>query len=176
MALGLIQIWLDLPGKDFQEMIQAAALSAARYQVREIPFASNQVNYLDIVLCKAVGETPRLVMDVVRQSGYRTLPIMFAAGLLKKQVREHIQSLRQWGVTYRRSGLRAFSLSLPPDSDHVAVVAYIAGLRQAGALVDNERDGVIAAEMAYRNLHYLLREGIQLQDGLAPDAELDELT
>ncbi len=42
-----VQIWIDLPGKDYQETLQATPLSKSLFQIREIPFVTDQVNYND---------------------------------------------------------------------------------------------------------------------------------
>ena len=169
----LVQIWIDLPGKDMQETLQATPISESLYQIREIPFITNDVNYMDIVHCKDDGDTPRLITEVTESSGYSTLHIMFAENTPKNKVRECISVFREAGATYRRSGLRAFSICIPPKANLLSVREYVEQLRSSGILVDESRNGIGAADQASRTLGYLIGKRPKLQDGSVPDSELD---
>jgi hypothetical protein len=174
MTLGLIQIWLALPGKSLHETIQASPCGASIYQIREIPFYSDEVNYMDVVRCEARGDGPRLMTETIVQSGNRTLHIMFAENMPKDKVREYVQFLRQKGITYRRSGLRAFSLNIPPAVDLQTITDNIELLRRSGALSDEDRGSVFSAQQSWIHLQYLTgKHPPPLQDGQAPDGELE---
>ncbi|GEM_PF-4059693 len=168
----LVQIWIDLPGKDYQETLQALPLEKPLFQVREIPFISNQVNFMDIVSCNESTDCSRLVTGVIKPSGYSTLHLMFAQNELKETIGECIRMLLQTGVTYRRSGLRAFSINIPPEIDRSSIDEFVKQLRGKGILSDEDRDGIGAAEQSVRHLDYLLCRHPKLQDGHLPETEL----
>ena len=168
----LVQIWIDLPGKDYKETLQAAPLEKPLFQVREIPFISNQVNYMDIVDCKESTDCSRLVMGVIEPSGYSTIHLIFAQSELKETVGECIHAFLQTGATYRRSGLRAFSINIPPESDRSSINEYVRQLREKGILSNEDRTGIGAAEQSIRHLDYLLGRNPKLQDGHLPETRV----
>ena len=168
----LVQVWINLPGKDYHETLQAISLEKSLFQVREIPFISNQVNFMDIVRCKEVADCPRLVTRVIKPSGFSTLHLIFAQGELKETVGECIRVFLQSGATYRRSGLRAFSINMPPGTDRSSINEFVKQLREKGILSSEDRDGVGAAEQSLRHLDYLLGRTPKLQDGRLPETEL----
>jgi hypothetical protein len=169
----VIQIWIDLPNGEYQETLQATPLSKSLFQIREIPFISERVNYMDIVRCQASGETPRLVTGVFKSSGHLTIHLMFAENTPKELVGQHIRVLLQKGATYRRSGLRAFSINIPPEADKSSITKYLARLEQSGLLSHESHEGIGAAEQSRRHLDYLLGKLPNLQDGRIPETELD---
>lgn len=169
----LIQIWIDLPDAGYQETLQATVLLKSLYQIQEIPFISEQVNYLDVVLCKSTAKTPRLVMDIVKPSGYLTKHIMFAEHVSITKKSECIRPFLQNGAAYRRSGLRAFSISIPPEANAAKIEEYILELRQSGLLSDENHKSVGALEQTMRHLTYLMGQIPKLQNGRLMEAELD---
>ncbi len=169
----LVQIWIDLPGREYQETLQATPLSNSLFQIREIPFITDQVNYLDVVRCQEVGDGPRKVIEVFKSSGYSTIHLMFAEHAPKEQIGQCIRVLLQKGATYRRSGLRAFSINIPPEADRSSITGYLEQLKQSGMFSDENHDGIGAAEQARRHLDYLLGKRPVLQDGHVPETEFD---
>jgi hypothetical protein len=169
----IAQIWIDLPNGDYQETLQATPISTSLFQIREIPFMSERVNYLDIVRCLASGETPRLVTEVVKSSVNSTIHLFFAENTPKEVVSKHIRVFLQKGATYRRSGLRAFSINVPPEADKSSIDKYITQLDFYGLLSHESRDGIGAAEQSRRHLDYLLGKRPVLQDGRVPETDLD---
>jgi hypothetical protein len=168
----LVQIWINLPGKDYQETLQAKPLEKPLFQVREIPFISNQVNFMDIVYCNESTDCSRLFTGVFKPSGYSTLHLIFAQSELKETVGDCIRMFLQTGATYRRSGLRAFSINIPPETDRSNINEFVKQLREKGILSDEDRDGIGAAEQSVRHLDYLLGRHPKLQDGHLPETEL----
>ena len=169
----LVRIWIDLPGRDYQETLQATPLSKSLFQIREIPFMADQVNYMDVVCCQEDGETPRRVTEVFKSSGYSTIHLMFAEQTPKELVGQCIRVLLQKGATYRRSGLRAFSINMPSESDRPSITGYLEQLKQSGMFSDENHDGIGAAEQAMRHLDYLTGKRPTLQDGRVPETEFD---
>jgi hypothetical protein len=169
----LVQIWIDLPGRGYQETLQATPLSKSLFQIREIPFITDQVNYMDVVRCQEVGETPRQVTEVIKSSGYSTIHLMFAENMPKESISQCIRMLLQKGATYRRSGLRAFSINIPPEVDKSSITEYLEQLKQSGLLSEENHDGIGAAEQAMRHLDYLMGKRPKLQDGRVPETEFD---
>ena len=169
----LVQIWIDLPGRGYQETLQATPLSESLFQIREIPFITDQVNYMDVVRCQEAGETPRKVTEVFKSSGYSTIHLMFAGHTPKELISQCLRVLLQKGATYRRSGLRAFSINIPPEADRSSITGYLEQLKQSGMLSDENHDAIGAAEQAMRHPDYLLGRRPQLQDGRVPETELD---
>ena len=168
-----VQIWIDLPGREYQETLQATPLSESLYQIREIPFITAQVNYMDIVRCQEAGETPRKVTEVFKSSGYSTIHLTFAEHTPKPLIGQCIRALFQKGVTYRRSGLRAFSTNIPPEADRSSITGYLEQLKQSGLFSDENHDGIGAAEQARRHLDYVMGKRPALQDGRVPETEFD---
>lgn len=169
----LVQIWIDLPGRKYQETLQATPLTNALFQIREIPFATDQVNYMDIVLCQEAGEEPRKVIEVFKSSRYSTIHLMFAEHMSKELIGQCIRVLLQKGVTYRRSGLRAFSINIPPEADKSSITGYLEQLKQSGIFSDENHDIIGASEQAGRHLEYLMGRRPTLQDGSVPETEFD---
>ena len=169
----LVQIWVELPGKDYEETLQATPLANSLFQIREIPFIVDHVNYMDIVRCQESAETPRAVTKVVQPSGYTTIHLMFAENTPNETIAKCIRVLRQEGATYRRSGLRAFSINVPPEANKSHISEYLAQLQQSGILSEESRDGIGAAEQSLRHLDYLMGKRPVLQDGHRPETELD---
>lgn len=169
----LVQIWIDLPGRKYQETLQAIPLSKSLFQIREIPFIADQVNYMDVVRCQEAGETPRKVIQVFKSSGYSTIHLMFAEHTPRELISQCIRVLLQEGVTYRRSGLRAFSINIPPEVDRSSITGYLEQLKQSGMFSDETHDAIGAAEQSMRHLDYLMGKRPTLQDGRVPEAELD---
>jgi uncharacterized protein DUF4265 len=169
----LVQIWIDLPGREYQETLQATLLSESLFQIREIPFITDQVNYMDVVRCQEPDETPRKVTEVVKSSGYSTIHLMFAEHTPKELIGQCIRVLLQKGVTYRRSGLRAFSINIPPEADRSSITGYLEQFKQADMFSDENHDGIGAAEQASRHLDYLIGKRTTLQDGYVPETEFD---
>jgi uncharacterized protein DUF4265 len=169
----LVQIWIDLPGRGYQETLQATSLSESLFQIREIPFITDQVNYMDVVRCQAAGETPRKVTEVIKSSGYSTLHLMFAKHTPIERISQCVRVLLQKGATHRRSGLRAFSINIPPEADRSSITGYLEQFKQAGMFSDENHDGIGAAEQAGRHLDYLMGKRPMLQDGRVPESEFD---
>ena len=169
----LVQIWIDLPGREYQETVQATPLSKSLFQIREIPFITDQVNYMDVVRCRDAGEAPRKVIEVFKPSGYSTIHLMFAEHTPKEQIGQCIRTLLQKGATYRRSGLRAFSINIPPEADRSSITGYLEQLKQSGMFSNENHDGIGAAEQARRHLDYLMGKRPMLQDGRVPETEFD---
>ena len=169
----LVQIWIDLPGREYQETLQATLLSESLFQILEIPFITDLANYMDIVRCQEAGETPRKVTEVFKSSGYSTIHLMFAEHTTKELIGQCIRVLLQKGATYRRSGLRAFSINIPPDGDRSGITGYLEQLKQSGVFSDENHDGIGAAEQAGRHLDYLMGKRPALQDGRVLETEFD---
>jgi hypothetical protein len=168
-----VQIWIDLPGRGYQETLQATRLSNSLFQIREIPFVADQINYMDIVRCEEGDGRPRQVVEVIKPSGYSTIHLMFAEHTPKEQIGQCIRTLLQKGATYRRSGLRAFSINLPPKVDRSSITGYLERLKQTGMVSNENHDGIGAAEQAMRHLDYLMGKRPTLQDGHVPETELE---
>jgi uncharacterized protein DUF4265 len=169
----LVQIWIDLPGREYQETLQATPLSKSLFQIREIPFITDEVNYMDIVHCQEAREAQRKVIDIFKSSGYSTIHLMFAEYTPKELIGQCIRVLLQKGATYRRSGLRAFSINIAPESDRSSITGYLEQLKQSGMFSDENHNGIGAAEQARRHLDYLMGKRPMLQDGRVPETEFD---
>lgn len=169
----LVQIWIDLPGGEYQETLQATALSKSLFRIREIPFIADQVNYMDVVRCQEAGEGPRKVIEVFKSSGYSTIHLMFAEHTPIELIGQCIYVLLQKGATYRRSGLRAFSINIPREVDGSSITGYLKQLKQSDMFSDENHDVIGAAEQARRHLDYLTGKRPTLQDGRVPETELD---
>jgi len=168
----LIQVWIDLPESERQETLQASFVAKQLYQIEEIPFETKEVNYKDIVLCEDKNNTPRLITKVVKPSGYRTLFVKFQNPISIDRIREKLVTLKQKGVTYRRSGTHAYSLNIPPDADIEAVLQHIEQLRISGTMIDDDREGLGAVESILSHLKFLMHENPKLEDGLGKDEDL----
>jgi hypothetical protein len=126
---------------------------------------------MDIVRCYESSETRK--PSKMSTSGNSTVHIFFAENTPKEIVSRHIRTLVQKGATYRRSGLRAFSINIRPEANKSSIVNYIAQLDISGLLSHESREGIGAAEQSRRHLDYLLGKRPMLQDGSVPETELD---
>lgn len=98
---------------------------------------------------------------------------LFAEQTPKEQIGQCIRTLLQKGATYRRSGLRAFSINIPPEADRSSITGYLEQLKQSGMFSNENHDGIGAADQAMQLLDYLMGQRPTLQDGHVPETELD---
>jgi hypothetical protein len=169
----LLQVWIDLPGRGYQETLQAAPLSKSLFQIREIPFITDRVNYMDVVRCQKAGGTPRQVTEVIKSGGYSTIHLMFAGHTPKELISQCIRTLVHKGATYRRSGLYAFSINILTEAHWSSITGYLEQLKQSGVFSDENHDAIGATDQARRHLDYLMGKRPTLQDGHVPETELD---
>lgn len=142
----LTQIWIKLPGRLSQESIQAKYLKESHYEIAEIPFIAKNINYQDVVRCEDVRDTPRLVVEVVIPSGNKTKQIRFGSNIDKNVIRDCILKLKTFGCTYRRSGLLAFSINVPPSVNITELNDYLKDLRSSKILVKTKRKEIGAVD------------------------------
>jgi uncharacterized protein DUF4265 len=128
---------------------------------------------MDVVRCQEADETPRKVTEVFKSSGYSTIHLTFAEHTPKELIGQCIRALLQKGATYRRSGLRAFSINIPPEADRSSITGYLEQLKQSGMFSDENHNGIGAAEQARRHLDYLMGKRPMLQDGRVPGTKFD---
>jgi hypothetical protein len=143
------------------------------FQIQEIPFITNKLNYLDIVKCEQPTETkPRLFISVIKASGYKTYHVKFPNKVDNIMKRRIIMDLVEKGARYRRSGLQSFSISISPELILSGLTEEVLELLKVKHLENDSRREIGPAEQSLNHLNVLLGKLPKLQDGTADDPEL----
>ncbi len=121
------KLHIDLPNHwaTGGESLWATHLGGDRYRLDNVPFHAYDLNYGDIV--EAVQSSPDLKPSVIRvleRSGHRTIRVFFA-DIPREQSGDHLDQLRELGVTYERSSARYVALDLEPGADLAKVRAVL---------------------------------------------------
>jgi hypothetical protein len=115
----------------------------------------------------------QLFTEVVRPSGYKTRHIHFLQETSKERICECIQEIVKKGAAYRRSGMIAYSINIPPEVNGTAIEVEIENWRQSGLLSNEDHSAIGAIEQSQRHLDYLLGRLPRLQNGRLADPELN---
>lgn len=115
----LVQVRVDLPNHwgATGETLSAVDLGDGRYRIQGVPTYAYGLNRLDVVEAVAggPGEAPE-VRRVLEPSEHQTLRVRFLEGTLPAARREHLESLREFGVRVESSNQALVALDLPPGT------------------------------------------------------------
>ncbi|HEV2646600.1 MAG TPA: DUF4265 domain-containing protein [Acidobacteriaceae bacterium] len=137
MEEKFIKIVIDLPEADDGvggEGIWSVQVGEDLYEVRNSPWHSTDINYLDVVRANAPGEDKKpVVKEVVHRRGHRTIHVVFSGdGAAEK---EHVMKhLKELGATYEGAHSTLYALDLEPEIDFDVVANYLAECEEKGWL------------------------------------------
>jgi hypothetical protein len=122
------KIVVDLPEADDGvggEGLWTVALGEDLYEVRNSPWHSREINYLDIV--KAIAPAPDkhpVFISVEKRSGHRTVQIVVLEdGKSRKD--EFLKELSELGATYEGAHSTLFALDFAPGVDWEPALNYL---------------------------------------------------
>ena len=132
-----VKIVIDLPDAEDGvggEGVWSVKVGDDLYEVRNSPWHTLEVNYLDIVRAVAPDEDKKpVVTEVVRRGGHRSIHVVFfEEGLDKKE--EVFAHLKELGTTYEGANGKMFAIDLPPTADFDVVADYLAECAENGWL------------------------------------------
>ena len=121
---ALTKVHVDLPNHwaTGGESLWARALGGDRFAIENVPFYAYDLNFGDIVEARATApELKPSVLRVVERSGHRTIRVFFRDGVAEEERLRHLQSLKEFHVTFERCSERYFALDLDPEASIDAV-------------------------------------------------------
>jgi hypothetical protein len=129
---GLVKIHItinnDMLGTS-GESVWAKPLGNDLYEIRNTPWHTFDVNWGDVV--KAVAEDEQKkpeFIEVVRQSGHRSLHILFFEGCAAEEKRTILGQLRTWKANYENADGMLYAVDVPPEGDFDGLCEYLDGL------------------------------------------------
>jgi hypothetical protein len=137
MEEKFVKILIDLPDADDGvggEGIWSVQIGKDLYEVRNSPWHSTEINYLDVVRARSPTEDKNpVITEVVHRRGHRTIHVVFleeGAG-----EREHvIAHLKELDTTYEGANSTLYALDLKPEVDFDAVADYLMACEEKGWL------------------------------------------
>ena len=129
---NLVKVHFDLQEPEMGvggESLWAAAVGPNLYELRNSPWHSRMVNWLDVVeaIAEAEGKLPEFVR-VHKRSGHRTIHVyVFDAGQSSKQ--DILNTCNQLGATYEGMDNRMYALDFAPEIDIAPQIEYLESLQ-----------------------------------------------
>ena len=131
------KIVIDLPEAEDGvggEGVWTVEVSPGLYEVRNSPFHTLAINYLDVVLAVAPSEDKHPVFtEVFKRGGHRSIQIVFLSEDedVKQEVLTGIIAL---GASYEGAHNKLFAIDLPPEISFDSVADYLQEKQEAGLL------------------------------------------
>ena len=117
----LVKIVIDAYDETFGvggEGLWAKPLGNDLYEIRNTPWHTFEVNWGDVV--RAIPETkdqkPKFV-EVVRQSGHRTLHVYFFKETSKEERSSILDELHRWKASFENSDSNLYAIAFEPGGD-----------------------------------------------------------
>lgn len=132
-----VKIVLDLP--DAEDGVGAKASGQSKvgddlYEVRNSPWHTTDINYLDVVRAVAPAEDKNpVVKEIVHRRGHRTIHVIFLDGGID-QKEEVIRSLKELGGTYEGADNTFYAIDLKPNVDFDSIADYLEECQDKGWL------------------------------------------
>ena len=131
------KIVIDLPDAEDGvggEGVWTVALGDDLYEVRNSPWHTLEVNFLDVVRAVAPSEDRHPVFaEVYRRGGHRSIHIVF----LSKEdgvKREVLEGVGKLGANYENANGVLYAIDLPPNVSFDAVVDFLEDWQERGIL------------------------------------------
>jgi Domain of unknown function (DUF4265) len=133
----LVKIYIALPddGTVGGESLWALPLGDDLYEVRNIPFFTYDLHFLDVV--RAIPPDHDMkpeVMEVVRRSGHKTLRVLFAEEMPDEDIAQILSELNRAHAHYEKATSHFYAFDVEPDADYPAICTYLFEREQAGLL------------------------------------------
>jgi hypothetical protein len=131
------KIVIDLPNAEdgvTGEGIWTVEVGPGLYEVRNSPWHTLEINFLDIVCAVAPSEDKNPVFtEVYRRSGHRSIHIVFLDQDEDKK-RKVLDGLDTLGANYENANGSLYAIDLPPAASFEAVESFLSGQQDDGVL------------------------------------------
>jgi hypothetical protein len=134
---NFVKIVIDLP--DAEDGVGGEGMWSVKvgedlYEVRNSPWHTTEINYLDVVRAIAPAEDKNpVVTEVFHRGGHRTIHVVFLEdGATKKD--EIIAHLKSLGTTYECAHSTLYAFDLEPEVDFDPIADYLAECEAEGWL------------------------------------------
>lgn len=132
-----VKIVIDLPDSEdgvAGEGIWSVKVGEDLYEVRNSPWHTTDINYLDVVRAIAPAEDMNpVVTEVVRRSGHRTIHVV-VLDEGKPYKGEVLIYLNEMGASYENGNGTLYAVDLKPEVDFNSVADYLAECQDKGWL------------------------------------------
>ena len=135
---GLVKIIIDAYDETFGiggEGLWAKPLGDNLYEIRNTPWHTFEVNWGDVVraIPEKENQKPKFI-EVVRQSGHRTLHIYFFKETTKDEKSSILDELHTWKASFENSDSSLYAIDFEPDGDFDAACDYLNKFELSGKL------------------------------------------
>ncbi len=115
------------------ETVWARKLEGDLYEVRNIPWLRDDINFLDVIRCRPDDPFPVFV-EVAKPSGHRTLYIVFAPSATDEIRGEALEEMNRLVGYVEKANSDAWLVDVNPEGDYDSAIRYLDGLRASGYL------------------------------------------
>jgi Domain of unknown function (DUF4265) len=134
----LVKIVIDAYDETFGvggEGLWAKPLGDDLYEIRNTPWHTFEVNWGDVVraIPEKEDQKPKIV-EVVRQSGHRTLHIYFFKETGGEERSSILNELHTWKASFENSDSSLYAIDFEPDGDFDAARNYLDEFETLGKL------------------------------------------
>lgn len=113
------------------ETVWARPLERGLYEVRNIPWLRDDINFLDVIRCRQDDPFP-VFIEVAERSGHRTLYVVFRPSASDRFRSEALQELNRLVGNVEKATSDAWLIDVNPKGDYDAVIRYLDNLRASG--------------------------------------------
>ena len=123
-----VKIVVDLPDAEDGvggEGIWTVEVGPGLYEVRNSPWYTLEINFLDVVCAVEPSEDKKPVFtEVYRRGGHRSIHIIFLDKDEEKK-REVLQEINRLGANYENANGSLYAIDLPPEASFDAVADFL---------------------------------------------------
>jgi hypothetical protein len=132
-----VKIVIDLPDAEDGvggEGVWSVKVGEDLYEIRNSPWHTLEINFLDVVRAIAPDEDKKpVVQEVVRRGGHRSIHIVFfEEGIEKKD--QVFARIKELGANYENANGKLFAIDLPPLVNFDDVADYLQHCEDEGWL------------------------------------------
>jgi hypothetical protein len=132
-----VKVVIDLPDAEDGvggEGVWSVKVGEDRYEIRNSPWHTLEINFMDVVRAIAPAENKNpVVQEVVRRGGHRAIQIVFCdEGMEKKDV--VFARVEELGASYENADGKLYAIDLPPQVDFDSVADYFEECQEMGWL------------------------------------------
>lgn len=131
------KIVIDLPNAEDGvggEGVWTVEVGPQLYEVRNSPFHTLEINFMDVVRAIAPAEDKHPVFtEVFKRGGHRAIQIVFL-DRAEEVKREVLKGVNDLGASYENANGVLYAIDLPPQISFDEVVSYLQEKQDAGLL------------------------------------------
>ena len=131
------KIVIDLPDAEDGvggEGIWTVEVSPGLYEVRNSPFHTLEINYLDVVRAIAPAEDKNPVFtEVFKRGGHRAIQIVFLDQSEEAKL-DVLKGINDLGASYENANGVLYAIDLPPEISFDSIADYLQEKQDAGLL------------------------------------------